>query len=231
VSDHEPFEDEPTEPTAEIRFFPADLEVRAARAGGDGRTITGILVPWNVRMRIDDALEESFRAGAADRFLRMPNRVKLSRGHIKQGGSPFGKAVELRNDAKGLWGALRASKTDIGEETLTLVHDGVLEELSIAFRPRQNRDRGPAQGGGKWVERVKVDLLEVAVVPEGAYGRHAMVSEIRSAHPDIWTPRDEQQEQARELEDDEVRDAGRRPRLVAARARVALLPRRRVMIG
>ena len=71
---------------------------------------------------------------------------------------------------------LRVAETPTGDETLALVRDGALDELSIYFRERQNRKLG-----GGVVARVTADLLEVAVVLEGAYGRLATVTGMRSA--------------------------------------------------
>lgn len=159
----------------EIRSFAPDLEVLPRTRGGDGRTVTGILVPYGVRQRISPTLEEMFRRGSANHQLRAPNRMKFSRGHLRQGGILIGRAVELRDDAAGLWGALRASATPDGDETLTLIEDGALDELSIGFRTRQDK-RHP----DGLVERTRVDILETAAVIEGAYGRKARVTGLRS---------------------------------------------------
>jgi hypothetical protein len=80
----------------------------------------------------------------------------------------------LREDAAGLWGSWRVSKTPVGEETLTLVADGVLDQLSVGFRAR--RDRMDPDGT---TVREKADLVEVAVVLDGAYGSGALISGVR----------------------------------------------------
>ena len=155
------------------RSFSPDLEVRS---GGDGRTIYGIAVPWESPQRIDDALTEQFARGAFNHQLRAANRVKFSREHLALGGSLIGKMAVMRDDAAGLYVELRASKTPLGDETLELVRDGALTDLSIGFRARQNR-RLPAGV----LERVTADLAEVAVVMEGAYGELATAAGVRSA--------------------------------------------------
>lgn len=158
------------------RAFAPELEVRAASKGGDGRTIEGLAVPYGRAQRIDATLVEQFARSAFNHQLNAPNRIKFSRDHLTYGGTLIGKAVELRDDAAGLWGAWRVSATPVGDETLELVRDGVLDELSVGFRTRQ--DRRLADGT---IERVKADLLEVSVVLEGAYGRGALVSAVRQA--------------------------------------------------
>lgn len=159
-----------------IRSFTPDLEIRAASKGGDGRTVEGIAVPYARKQRIDSTLVEQFARGAFAHQVAAAHRVKFSREHITLGGTLIGRAVELREDAAGLWGAFRVSATPAGDETLELVKDGALDELSVGFRSRQDRrlDDGT-------IERVKADLVEVSVVLAGAYGRGALVSAVREA--------------------------------------------------
>lgn len=156
------------------RAFVPELEVRSAGKGGDGRTIEGIAVPYAQRQRIAPDLTEQFARGAFNHQLNAAHRVRLARDHVFLGGTVIGKAIELRDDAAGLWGAWRVSATPVGDETLTLVRDGVLDELSVGFRERQNR----VLAGGV-VERVKADLFEVSVVLQGAYGQGATVTAVR----------------------------------------------------
>lgn len=165
-----------TQPQEFIRSFTPDLEVRSAGKGGDGRTIEGIAVPYAQRQRITPELTEQFARGAFNHQLNAAHRVRLARDHVMLGGTVIGKAIELRDDAAGLWGAWRVSATPVGDETLTLVRDGVLDELSVGFRERQNR----VIAGGV-VERVKADLFEVSVVLQGAYGQGAAVTGVRQA--------------------------------------------------
>lgn len=157
------------------RSFAPDLEVRSAAKGGDGRTIVGIAVPYGKPQRIDERLTEQFARGAFASQLRAAHRVPFAREHLALGGALIGRALLLRDDAAGLYGEWRVSATPLGDETLELVNDGALRDLSIAFRERQNR-RLP----GGVIERVTAHLREVAVVLEGAYGEAAGVEEVRS---------------------------------------------------
>lgn len=159
-----------------IRSFTPDLAIRSAGKGGDGRTIEGIAVPYGTPQRIDSTLVEQFARGAFNAQLNAPNRVRFSREHMSYGGALIGRAVELRDDAAGLWAAFRVSATPAGDEALTLVEDGVLDELSIGFRTRQ--DRRLPDGT---IERVRAHLVETSLVLEGAYGRGALVSAVREA--------------------------------------------------
>lgn len=154
------------------RSFTPDLEIRS---GGDGRTICGIAVPYERQQRIDARLTEQFARSAFRDQLRAAHRVRFAREHVTLGGTLIGATKLLRDDAAGLYGEWRVSKTVAGDETLELVRDGALRELSIGFREGQNR-RLP----GGVLERVTATLTEVAVVSEGAYGEHAVVAAVRS---------------------------------------------------
>lgn len=164
------------------RTFTPDLEVRSK---GDGRTIAGIAVPYGKPVFISHGLTEQFRSGAFNEqlgpvlpggVLRSANRVFVAREHMALGGTLLGRATLLRNDAAGLYAELRVSRTALGDETLELVKDGALTDLSIAFREKQN-----ARLPGGVTERVAAELVEIAVVLQGAYGDQALVSAVRAA--------------------------------------------------
>lgn len=154
------------------RSFTPDLEVRS---GNDGRTIYGIAVPYNAPTRIDDVLVEQFARGAFNHQINRPQRVKFAREHVLLGGEIIGAASMLKDDAAGLYVELRAARTPRGDETLELVKDGALDQLSIMFREAKSR-----RLAGGVTERVTADLREVAVVMEGAYGELAAAAGVRS---------------------------------------------------
>lgn len=157
-----------------FRSFAPDLEVRS---GGDGRTICGIIVPYNAPTRIDDHLVETWARGVFAHQFGKPSRVRLEREHVELGGTLIGAGALMRDDAAGTYMELRASRTPVGDETLELVKDGALYQLSVGFAERQNR-----RLAGGITERVKADLRSVAVVLQGAYGDLATVASVRSAN-------------------------------------------------
>jgi HK97 family phage prohead protease len=168
------------------RTFESDLEIRSAAQGGDGRTVVGIAVPWEKPMPIPaEGIVEEWQSGAFDHQFRAANRIRFGREHLgrsgRLGGILLGAAKLLRNDAKGLYGEWRVSKTDAGDETLELVHDGALRHLSIGFNERA---RGNRRMPGGIVRRVKADLYEVVLTMEGQYGDLAAVAGVRSQSVD-----------------------------------------------
>lgn len=154
------------------RQWMPELEVRSS---GDGRTVCGIAVPYGRPQYIDSRLTEQFARAAFNAQLRAAHRIPFMRDHGPHGGKLIGVATTLRDDTAGLYGEWRVSKTPVGDETLELVKDGALSELSIGFREGQNRTLS-----GGIVERVTATLTEVAIVMAGAYGEAATVASVRA---------------------------------------------------
>ena len=166
----------------------AELEMmRAEQGGGDGRTVYGILVPWNHRQRIDDQLVEQFERGSADHVIaagergRAPGglpayRMHFAREHVRQGGTACGRTQLLRDDAAGLYGEWRISKTATGDELIELIKDGVYRELSVGFRTAPSWSRTLPDGT---VSRTRFDPFEAASVLRGAYADAAVVEGVR----------------------------------------------------
>lgn len=154
------------------RSFQINLE---HRAGGDGRTISGIAVPYDVEQRISGQLVEVFRKGAFADVVRAPFRVKLLRGHDAKA-MPLGRATMLKETDQGLYAEMRVSQTRAGDEVLELIKDGALDQLSIGFMPLKNRKRDDGV-----IERIKAHLAEISLVTFGAYGDLATVSGVRDS--------------------------------------------------
>ena len=154
----------------ETRAYETDLEIRS---DGDGRTICGICVPYDVEQRINHSLTEVFRRGAFSRVIPNAHRVKLLVGHDAQA-LPIGRAMLLREDASGLYGEFKVSKGSRADDILELVRDGALSELSIGFQPLKDNRRKDGV-----VERLAAHLAEVSLVTFGAYGHAAQVVGVR----------------------------------------------------
>lgn len=171
-----------------VRFAP-DVEIQS---GGDGRTVYGILVPWDAPARVYDsfgptgkpaAYTEAVARGAFDAAIANPGRTKFLGHHNKQV-NPLGRAEVLRNDTAGLYGEMRVSKTLAGDEVLELVRDGALDSFSVSFMPRRNESRGDV------FYRLEADLPEASIVTFPAYAG-ALVGGVRSQdlpNPSIEQP-------------------------------------------
>ena len=166
-----------------IRDFVADIEIRS---DGSGRTVHGILVPYNTVARVSDggpSYEEMFAPGAFQRDIEARGGdyrgVKFLYQHNHD--EPIGRAVELREDAAGLFGAFRVAKTAKGDEVLELLREGVLDSFSIGFRPIDPAPGDPFKVGEP-VVRTKASLRETSVVTFPAYAG-ALVAGVRAIEP------------------------------------------------
>jgi hypothetical protein len=154
------------------RDFTADLSVRN---DGTGRTIEGIVVPFGVTARVSDGgpfYDEQFQRGAFTKTLserRSP--VKLLNQHDSR--NPIGRAVEMREDGAGLFGAFRIANVNAGNEALELAREDILNSFSVGFKPVKHRMAGQTK------VRTEVGLQEVSMVTFPAYA-DAMVAGIRS---------------------------------------------------
>jgi HK97 family phage prohead protease len=147
----------------------------ALRDDGDGRTLHGPVLPWNVEARVLDRgriVTEVFERGALVDVD--PARVPLMRTHPRDPGTlPIGVTVELEDRADAAWWAGRVSATTLGDEVLALARDGVPLSLSIGF--------AEVPGGSRWsadrkrVTRTRAALDHVAVVRVGAYAGAGVV--------------------------------------------------------
>ena len=107
----------------------------ALRDNGDGRTLVGPLLPWEVEARVVDRgrlVVETFERGAL--AGTDPSRVPLTAAHPRDNQTlPIGVTVELEERADAAWGAWRVSDTMLGNEVLALARDGVPLGLSVGF--------------------------------------------------------------------------------------------------
>jgi hypothetical protein len=160
----------------EIRTLAAQLHLRA---GGDGRTIEGLAVPFGVEVDIGHYRERFVRGAFAD---AVPALVPLTATHPRDGGElPIGIAVELVEGDDGLHAAFRVSDTALGNDVLTLVNDKAVGALSVGFLPDPSSDVWSADRSS--VVRHHAQLDHVAVVRAGAYPT-ARITAVRSSdHP------------------------------------------------
>lgn len=168
------------------RDFAVDLSIRS---DGTGRTVHGILVPYGQVATVSDGgapYEEGFAEGAFARDLAVRagnwSGVKMLYQHMRE--NPIGRAVELSEDAAGLYGAFTISRTSLGDEALELLRDGVLDSFSIGFRPLEDEKRGRVT----W--RTRAALREASLVTFPAY-TGAAVAGVRhddESSPDVGDP-------------------------------------------
>ena len=158
------------------RDFAADLEIRS---DGSGRTVHGIVVPWDSPARVSDGgapYTEQFQRGAFTKHLNERTRpVKLLSQHNRD--KPLGVSTVLREDASGLYGEFKVSNTQFGNDQLELVRDGALDSFSVGFTPVKHIKRDGV------LVRTEAKLRETSLVTFPAYAG-ALVGGVRALSGD-----------------------------------------------
>lgn len=163
--------------SAEIRIlrFDSTLEL------GDGRTIVGRVVPYNVPALVADELGVTYREqiapGTFRRAVRAPNRVLLNYEHRTGILDQVARCTELVESDAGLDGVFRALDGVPGDQALELIRSGAVTGLSVQARipPRTSRTLDDGT-----IERTLAVLEHVALVAEPAYAG-AGVTAVRSS--------------------------------------------------
>lgn len=159
------------------RTFPLRLE-----RSGDGRTLEGCCVPYGEAAKVTDdgvtTYYEVFEPGAFTRNLKAADRVELRYEHGSGMLDIVGRAMELSEEASGLYGSFRVFDGYVGDHALQLVEEGVLPGLSVGFITKR---RGPTKVTSEGtVIRDHCHLAEVSLTRKPAYDR-AVVTAVRSA--------------------------------------------------
>lgn len=157
-----------------------ELEYRSAQPVAvdfPKRLIELIVTPWEEEADVEyrgRMVREVFARGAYDGIERRANRVRVNRDHdVKR---TIGRAVAFHPSRdEGLVGELKISQTDLGDETLALADDGVLDaSAEFAVMP------GGEQWAGKVRRITKAWLGGIALTPIPAY-TSARVVAVRNA--------------------------------------------------
>lgn len=172
--------------------------MQVEQPSAEGRLLEGLCVPYNVVTRVQDPggppYDETFSPGAFARALRAPNRVHLRFEHRDGLTDRIGRALELREQAEGLWGRFQVVGGMIGDHALALVDEGMVSGFSVGFVPlgRQRRNEDGA------VVRTRCHLEDVSLVPEPAYAGTQVVHRAAS-RSDFELPRGPLEEQLARL--------------------------------
>lgn len=163
-------------------------------AAGDGRTLFGLAVPYDVELDVSDWWDdytEVFRKGSfAKTISERRHPVPLLVSHERRA-LPIGASNELWEEDDGLHAAFHLSATPKADEVLALVKDDAISGLSIGFEPVEHKViAGPQRtppSSRDLHERTAVVLREVSVCNFPAYA-DAGVEGIRAAqerHPSL----------------------------------------------
>lgn len=162
-----------------LRSFDAALEV------GDGRTITGRCVPFDIEATVADPWDpvpyrEVWRAGAFRSIVKAPHLVHLNFEHDERSIlNRLGTVTELIERDDGLHATFRAVGAP-GDQALELIAAGALRGLSLGVIMHERGSRTLPDGT---VERTRVARLpHVALTGSPAFPG-AEITAVRSADP------------------------------------------------
>jgi HK97 family phage prohead protease len=117
-------------------------------------------------------LKEAFPAG----------NIKVCRDHDPN--RLIGRPIHMEEDSKGLFVRAKIAKTPLGDETLALIEDGILNRMSIRYLPIQER---PAEKHERF--GFVTDLIEAAVKELGpviwACNDEAVITGIKAMQEDV----------------------------------------------
>jgi HK97 family phage prohead protease len=162
-----------------MRSVESELEI-----SGDGRTVTGLLAPYNAPAWVDDGFGpywEMFVPGCFSRCLRgSPSYLKLQ---LEHDGHWVGRGNVWKDGSQGLAAELRLDDTEAGREAAFKVRDGQTPGLSLAFRIGESPDANSYRSlnGKKVLARQKVKALHHAALCQFPAYKEAQVTAVRNA--------------------------------------------------
>lgn len=152
----------------ERKSVPVQFKADAAK-----RQITGYASTFGNVDRVGDLV----MPGAYTKTLAedLPaGRIKVKRNHQ----ALIGKPVHAEQDSTGLLTVSAISKTPLGDETLALVEDGVIDRMSIGYVPEQKRYA--MQGDQKVRQLTTLQLFEWSFLDDPPANDAAVVVGVKS---------------------------------------------------
>lgn len=149
----------------------------------EGSDISGRAVPYGVTIQLMPGVYERFEKGSFSRQLRDPARVKVCLEH----GQVVGKATELEERDNGLWfkgGISHSVAIPEAAKARAMLDEELADELSVGFQTVKGGTKVEKDNDKVTYVHNRARLLEVSLVPWGAYGRNATVSRSLLIHPD-----------------------------------------------
>jgi HK97 family phage prohead protease len=139
----------------ERKAVPAEYKTDLAK-----REVTGYAAIFgNVDLGGDRIVKGAFTKTLAD---DMPaGRIKVRRNHD----SAIGMPIHMEQDSKGLLTVSKISATPLGDETLTLIGDGVVDRMSIGYIVDGAEGKRYVQDGGRKIrELLSLSLAEYSLL-------------------------------------------------------------------
>jgi HK97 family phage prohead protease len=149
--------------------FKADIEKRE---------VTGYASTFGNIDRGDDRVVKGAYTKTIDEDLPV-GRIKVRRNHD----GVIGRPIHMEQDSKGLLTVSRISATPLGDETLTLVADGVVDRMSIGYRlDGPDGKRYVNENGRKIRELVSLRLDEYSLLDLPPMNESAAITDVKTLY-------------------------------------------------
>lgn len=161
------------------------------RSGGDGRTVEAYASVFDVAATVSDfegsGYVETIRRGAFERTIaQRGDRMQVIYNHgldiygtpTAEFSMPVGVALEMREDARGLFTVTRYSKTPLADQILELIKDGAIRAQSWGGRWVRSDTRAPYRAGQP-VARFEAAMREYGPTPFPVFQDAAIIG-VRS---------------------------------------------------
>lgn len=149
-----------------------------------GDEISGRAVPYGRTIELFPGVLEDFAPGTFARQVKQAHRVKLCLEH----GQVVGRVTELEDRDNGLYFRAKVSDNPGIPEAArfrALVAERLVDELSIGFQTvAGGTEARQLDDGNTHYRHTRARLLEISLVPWGAYGRDATLSRARIISPE-----------------------------------------------
>jgi HK97 family phage prohead protease len=151
------------------------IELKETAIDMSARTIEGYAATWDLDLANDIINKGAFTKTIDESFKN--GRVKMLWQHDK----PLGMPSEMFEDDRGLYVKGKISRTQLGDEALELMRDGVVDRMSIGFSIPQNKS-GFTDEGVRIISEVKLFEFSPVTFPANE-GAHILA--VKSLHEQL----------------------------------------------
>ena len=153
-----------------IKFTSNDFSITAGKGAGR-REISGVAVPYNVKATVASGQAVIIKPGA------LPVEGKAPRLFMYHDSTmPVGVVTERVDTADGMMFTAKVSASSQGQDAMTLLSEGVIDQVSIGINPTKFSYN---DAGTMIVEAA--DWIELSLVPVGAFGDAAAITEVAAS--------------------------------------------------
>ena len=152
------------------------VELKETAIDMSSRTIEGYAATWDLDKANDIINKGAFTKTINEGFPA--GRVKM----LWQHDAPLGMPSEMFEDDRGLYVKGKISRTQLGDEALELMRDGVVDRMSIGFSIPQNKSGFDADTGVRNIFEVKLFEFSPVTFPAN---EAAHILAVKSLHEQL----------------------------------------------